>query len=161
MKDLLSRYSASEILFFCAVLAIAIKEFVQLYDWFRARIKQHFDAEYNDKKDHAKIDKFEEEKVKIDGSLSAINEAIVKINKRIDMLIDSDKERIKSEITKQHHYFVEIKHCIDYHSMSCLEKQFEIYGKEHGNSFVEDLMNEIRALPKRPICDDENNRDSE
>lgn len=148
MKDLLSRYSASEILFFCAVLAIAIKEFVQLYDWFRSRIKQHFDVEYNDKEDHAKIDRFEEERDKFNEALDDIRKSLRQTNERIDMLIESDKESIKSEITKQHHYFVEQKKCIDYHSMDCLEKRFAVYEKEHGNSFVEDLMNEIRALPK-------------
>lgn len=151
MKDLLSRYSASEILFFIAVLAVAIKELIQLYDWFRGRLRQHFDVEYKDEKDHEKIDKFEEEKEQFNDALSEIRESLNKTNQRIDMLIDSDKENIKFEITKQHHYFVEQKGWIDYLSMDCLEKRFSIYEKEHGNSFVLDLMQELRALPKSPV----------
>ena len=37
--------------------------------------------------------------------------------------------------------------------MECIEKRFAIYEREHGNSFVKGLMNEIRALPKRPPAD--------
>lgn len=39
---------------------------------------------------------------------------------------------------------------IDDYSMECLERRFLIYQHEHGNSFVEGLMDEIRALPKQP-----------
>lgn len=69
------------------------------------------------------------------------------------MLIESDKEDIKAFITGQHHYFIYGKGWIDDYSMECLEKRFAIYEREHGNSFVEGLMNEIRALPKRPPAD--------
>lgn len=165
MNELLSKYTVSEIIVFIAFLAVAIKESIQFIDWFWERIKKHFDQDYNKKEEHTKLenkikdlDRFFEEKEKFDNALFAINEAISKTNERIDMLIDSDKESIKFEITKQHHYFVDNKGWIDYRSMDCLEKRFAIYEKEHGNSFVKDLMDEMRALPKHPFCDEIDNK---
>ena len=71
------------------------------------------------------------------------------------MLVESDKESIKAYITERHHFFVQERKWIDYHSMDCLERRFAIYEKEHGNSFVEDLMNDLRQLPKMPIDQNE------
>lgn len=162
MKELLSRYSVSDIVIFIVFVAIAAKEFVQLIDWFTARIKQHFDAEYNEKDDRKKIEhridelgQLREDREGFEQALDEIRETLAKTNERIDMLIDSDKEGIKFEITKQHHYFVKEKGWIDYHSMDCLERRFAIYEKEHGNSFAKDLMEEMRALPKHPLRDDD------
>ena len=72
---------------------------------------------------------------------------------KIDMLISSDKDNIKSYITKEHHIFVYQKGWIDDYSLDCIERRFQHYKDEGGNSFVEDLMNELRELPKRPPQD--------
>ena len=66
------------------------------------------------------------------------------------MLIESDKEDIKSYVTERHHHFAYEQGWIDDYSLECLERKFVIYRHEHGNSFVEGLMDEIRALPKQP-----------
>lgn len=60
------------------------------------------------------------------------------------------KESIKAYVTERHHFFVYEHGWIDDYSMECLERRFLIYQHEHGNSFVEGLMDEIRALPKQP-----------
>jgi hypothetical protein len=66
------------------------------------------------------------------------------------MLIESDKDDIKSFITKEHHYYVEQKKWIDKFSLDCIEKRYKHYKDEGGNSFIEDLMGELRKLPKQP-----------
>nr|DAP87437.1 MAG TPA: hypothetical protein [Caudoviricetes sp.] len=78
------------------------------------------------------------------------NNSVDKINDSIAMLIESDKESIKAYVTERHHFFVYEQGWIDDYSMECLERRFLIYQHEHGNSFVEGLMDEIRALPKQP-----------
>ena len=65
------------------------------------------------------------------------------------MVIDSDKDAIKAYITEKHHYFTE-KGWIDYQSLDVLEKRFKHYTDEGGNSFIEDLMEDIRKLPNQP-----------
>ena len=158
MKALLDNYSLTEIVIFVILFALAMKEAISLVDWFRARFKAQFEKDNQVKEEHEKLEdeindlnKFYEEKKKVDDGFEAINKAIALINESIAMLIDSDKESIKAYITERHHHFVYDRGWIDDYSMDCLERRFKIYEKEHGNSFVEDLMNELRGLPKRPL----------
>lgn len=157
MEELLSKYSLSDILIFIVLLFFAIKEMVNASDWIRDRIKKINDKDLKAKKEHETLqeeiddlNKFYDEKKKIDENFIKLNEAINKINDKIEILTESDKEDIKAFITNQHHHFVYEQEWIDDYSMECLEKRFAVYEKEHGNSFILGLMNEIRALPKRP-----------
>lgn len=160
MKDLLANYSLSEVVLFLIIAAIAIKELIQLIDWFKCRVKNAYDKDHEAQEEHEKLEneiedlnKLYDEKKIVDEGFKKFEEAFKKVNDQIEMLIESDKEDIKSFITVQHHYFVYEKHWIDDYSMECIEKRFAIYEREHGNSFVKGLMNEIRALPKRPPAD--------
>ena len=119
--------------------------------------KNHESAERN-KELQGELDnlnKLFDDRQKIDDTFAKIDCTFEKINDRIDMLIESDKEGIKSYITEKHHFFVYTQEWIDDYSMECLERRFSVYKQEHGNSFVEGLMNEIRALPKQPPETDE------
>lgn len=160
MEELLTRYTLSDILIFIVLLFFAIKEMVNASDWIKDRIKKISDKNFNERKEHETLkeeiddlNKFYDEKKKIDASFAKLNDAINKINDKIELFTESDKEDIKSFITNQHHHFVYGQEWIDDYSMECLEKRFAIYEKERGNSFVLGLMNEIRALPKRPPVD--------
>lgn len=158
MKDLLANYSISEIIVFIVLLALAVKELITLIDWIKDRMKKWFDKGYKAREEHEEIREDIEElnssyskKEKTDNTtFNRINEKFEKIDRLIDMLVESDKENIKAYITEKHHFFVYEKKWIDDYSLECLEKRFAIYEREHGNSFVEGLMNEIRALPKIP-----------
>ena len=75
--------------------------------------------------------------------------ALEKMQKQIDLLIESDKDDIKAYITKEHHYFCYEKGWIDDYSLDCIEKRYGHYVEEKGNSFVKSLMIELRSLPKQ------------
>ena len=78
------------------------------------------------------------------------DEALQGLSKKIDMLVQSDRDDIKAYITKEHHKFCYDKGWIDDFSLDCLEKRFKHYADEGGNSFICSFMQELRALPKRP-----------
>lgn len=67
----------------------------------------------------------------------------------IQLLIDSDKDAIKAWITRCHHELIK-QGWVDDYMLECIEARFGHYQQENGNSFVEDLMKEIRALPHFP-----------
>lgn len=152
MGQLLAKYSITEIVVFLVILGFAIKELVTFFDWAHNRLRKTFDKE----------DEHEEIKEQLDTVVSRlndiethfntmINENRVKYNEMqqsIDLLIASDKDDIKAWITAQHHLFVYEYKCIDDYSLDCIEKRFAHYRDEGGNSFIELLMSEIRALPK-------------
>lgn len=155
--DFLSDFTFIEILVLIIIFVLAFKEGVFLFDWFKARIHKITKKTYEEKREHDKIEeeiedlnKFYDEKAVVDKEFEEANQRFEKIETLIEMLIESDKEDIKSFITLQHHKFVYEQEWIDDYSMECLEKRYAIYEREHGNSFVLGLMNELRALPKRP-----------
>lgn len=157
MELLFTKYSVSEIVLFIIILAIAIKELVNFIDWVKNRIKQVYDKDYetNDKEKKLEdrvneLEKFYDEKKIVDDTFLKIDKTFQSINKRIDILIESDKEDIKSYITRQHHYFVYEVKWIDDYSLDCIERRFNVYESENGNSFIKGLISEIRALPKQP-----------
>lgn len=155
MKDILANYSLSEIVVFVVLLMIAVKELISIVDWFKERARKVYDKDYNAKEEQERLENEIEDLSKLYDEKKNIDDTFDKINSLIEMLIESDKESIKAYITEKHHYFCYEREWIDDYSMECLEKRFAVYEKEHGNSFVKGLMNEIRSLPKQPPAEDE------
>ena len=165
MIELLETYSLSQIIVFIILCCLAIKETVTFYDWARIRVQQGYNKNLKEKEDKDKIQnrisditaffeekekRFNEKKEEMNASFIKINEQIDFLAKQINMLIESDKDNIKSYITEKHHSFCYERQWIDDYSLDCLEKRFKHYEDEGGNSFVESLMEEIRELPKHP-----------
>lgn len=156
MEELFTKYSLTEIILFIFVFATSLKGFFTLWDYFYDKIKRHFKEETEEEQDKIDITK---QLANISAQIENINaqhildrqELIKKIdetNATIGVLLASDKDDIKSWITEKHHYFCYECKCIDYQSLDCIEKRYRHYVDEGGNSYVADLMNEIRALPK-------------
>lgn len=64
-----------------------------------------------------------------------------------ELLIDSDRENIKSLLLSNYYRWTKIGK-IDLYTLNTLEEKFKKYKKENGNTFVEDLMKQMRSLPK-------------
>ena len=151
MEELLARFELTDIIIMLALLIVGAEKLIKAIDWLRARFRKSYDEENTLKEEVEDLNKFYEEKKVVDEGFAKVNARIDKICDLVDMLVESDKESIKAYITERHHFFVQERKWIDYHSMDCLERRFSIYEREHGNSFVEDLMNDLRQLPKMPI----------
>ena len=154
MLELLENFSLKEIILFIVILALAIKGIVEFIDWAAKRIKKGFKAEQLKANQSAHLDS------RLNGydeKIEDLNEKIGNLAEQIDYLIDntesligSNRDSIKSYITKEHHFFCYEQKWIDDYSLDCLEKRFSHYKKFGGNSFIEDLMEELRSLPKVP-----------
>ena len=164
MLELLGAYTLQEIAIFIVMLALAIKGIVDFYDWGATKLKNHYSAEHVEEEKDKTLADLSIQMKDLSVELKEMKSAIIEISdfrqysieqnndqsEKIDMLIESDKDSIKAYITEKHHHHVEEKQWIDKYTLDCLERRFECYKKEGGNSFIEDLMNEIRALPKQP-----------
>lgn len=155
MEELLARFELTDIIIMLTLLIVGAEKLIKAIDWLRARFRKSYDDEHTLKEKVEDLNKFYEEKKVVDEGFAKVNARIDKICGLVDMLVESDKESIKAYITERHHFFVQERKWIDYHSMDCLERRFAIYEREHGNSFVEDLMNDLRQLPKMPIDQNE------
>lgn len=154
MKDLISTYSWQDIMLFLITFALAVKGLVSFYDWGHDRLKKAFSKE--DAQEH-EIDSIQDQIDENKKGYASLKEGQIKLQEqfqdlidKVNLLIDSDKDDIKSFITERHHHFCYQEEWIDDYSLDCIERRFKHYTDEGGNSFVEDLMNEIRALPKHP-----------
>ena len=161
MLELLNNYSLTEIIIFLVLFSLALKGVVSFWDWGVDRLRKIFNKESKKEKEKELLDnhiKQSSEQVKqILSQQEQIMSEILDMKNVINLLINSDKDDIKSWITQQHHYFCyELKYIDDY-SLDCIEKRYSHYRDEGGNSFIEDLMKEIRNLPKVSVIRQENN----
>lgn len=149
--DLISQYSIGEIIVFLVMLFLSFKQIVEFIDWVKGKIE---------KRDKKQLNQYQEEKdlyKEIEYFKEYVQQSqkyLSKMQEQIDLLIESDKDAIKAYITKEHHHFCYEQKWIDDYSLDCLEKRFGHYVEEHGNSFIESLMTELRNLPRREPDDE-------
>lgn len=152
--SVLKDFPISEILLCIVGVLVLVKWIIEYFDWGHKRTKNKYDQEAERKKNiediNEKLNQNSEDIKMLIEMQKQQNEKIEQQNLRIELLIDSDKDDIKAFITEKYHYFVEVKGWIDDYSLDCLERRFQHYKDENGNSFVADLMSEIKRLPKHP-----------
>lgn len=154
MLDLIQNFSIEEIVAFIVIFALAIKGVVDFIDWARKKVRKGFKAEHLKSNQSAQLDVrlngYDEKIEGLNEKIGALAEQIDYLIENTESLIDSNRDAIKSYITKEHHFFCYEQGWIDDYSLDCLEKRFAHYNKFGGNSFIEDLMEELRDLPKVP-----------
>lgn len=142
MLELLQNYTVAEIISFIILFSLAIKAIISFLDWAKERLFKFFRKE-------EKGNSLDDTLSKIIESQEQLSKEIKKINDTIEILIHSDKDDIKSFITKEYHLFMG-QGWIDDYSLDCIEKRYKHYIDEGGNSFIGQLMVEIRKLPHQP-----------
>lgn len=146
MKDLLQTFTIEQIILFIVILAAAVKGVVTWIDWAREKLNRKLEKEKS-------RDEFRKDVDEIKASIGKINSKLDNMTGSIDLLMASDKDDIKAYITREHHYFCYELGYIDDYNLDCIEKRYSHYVNEGGNSFVADLMKEIRALPKKSVAE--------
>lgn len=142
MENLLKTFTIEQIILFTVLLAAAIKGIVTWTDWANQKLNNKLSQKQNE-------DDFKKDMNTLKTTVTTINEKIDNMASLIDLLMISDKDEIKAYITREHHYFCYDLGYIDDYNLDCIERRYALYVKEGGNSFVEELMKDIRALPKK------------
>ena len=152
MDEILTQYSITEILVFLFVLIASIKTTLNSMEYLWERINKIFKKQQKDIEQQEDFTKHVQESEKQIKELYDLHtkteENLNRIIDSMQLLINSDKDDIKAWITEKHHYYCYEKKHIDDYSLDCIEKRYTHYRNEGGNSFVEDLMKDIRRLPK-------------
>lgn len=144
MENLLKTFTIEQIILFTVLLAAAIKGIVTWTDWANQKLNNKLSQKQNE-------DDFKKDMNALKTTVTTINEKIDNMTSLIDLLMISDKDEIKAYITREHHYFCYDLGYIDDYNLDCIERRYALYVKEGGNSFVEELMKDIRALPKKHL----------
>lgn len=144
--DLLNQFDIKTIFIVALLLFFAIKEIIQTIDYFKKRKKNEYKEISGNDKRLEELEKGRQENRK---SIENISCDIQTVKQSVELLIESDKNDIKAWITEKHHYFIR-QGWIDDYSLDCIERRFKCYQREGGNSYVEELVNEIRKLQHFP-----------
>lgn len=154
MLEFLKTYSISDILIFLVMFALAFKGVITFWDWGVERLRKIFNKEYEEKNSKTAIQKLINSNAaqmkELMEKQDTIIEEVKNIKSDIKLLTDADQADIKAWITEKHHLFCYEKKYIDDYNLDCIEKRYHYYTLEGGNSFIADLMKEIRQLPKQP-----------
>ena len=150
LELLITQYTLPTI-FVGGIVFIAIfKEIVKFINWFKKMIIEPIQHRAEEKQ------QYEERLARTEALTTALlnknaeqDKDLKAIHDAIKLLIDSDKDSIKAWITECHHRLME-QGWVDDYTLSCIEARYDHYTKENGNSFVQDLMTDIRSLPHFP-----------
>lgn len=135
MLELLASYSVGQILVFIVIFAFALKEFFNVFDFFKDKAKLWLTGE--------------QEKEKNSVSLQQLAEKMDKITERLELLTESDKDDIRGWIVEKRNYYVEHPdEKIDNFIMDTIEKRYQHYRDEGGNSYISNMMEELRNMAK-------------
>ena len=163
MEHLLERYNITDIIVFIVLLAAAFKGVVDFIIWGKNNIKKVLDKEHANRTNanniNNKISANEERIKKLEENQIEINKTLQKLNNKIDILVESDKDDIKSFLTRNHHYYCYTQKWIDDFTLDCCEKRYRHYKDEGGNSFISGFMDDLRSLPKMPPGTSDSNQE--
>lgn len=140
--QLLKQFDITTFLTFTIVLALAAKGVIIFFDWVKERLMKMFNKQT---KKQRQIEQLQQQ----EKSIKELKSNMKSIQSKMNLLIESDKDDIKAWITEKHHFYCYQQKYIDDYTLDCLEKRFSHYEVEGGNSFVHNLMEELRALPKK------------
>lgn len=151
MIELFQQYSLGTIIGVLVLSAVAIKEVVTFMEWVWGKLKKQFNKETEIQDEHKKIyEDIQQHNKQIEMLIKnqgIMKDGMDKLQDSINLLLESDKDDIKSWITEKHHYFCYQKRCIDDYSLDCIERRYKHYLDEHGNSYIANLMEDIHQLP--------------
>ena len=135
MIELLGAYSIKDIIIFIFMIAVAIKEARQLWIYYKKVRDENYK---NDHKDETQ-----------DEYIKKNQQTIEKLSKSMTLLIESDKDGIKAWIVSKYHQFKEHPEQLDDIEWDLLNKRFNHYKDQGGNSYIEDLMTIMEQIYKK------------
>ena len=135
MIELLGAYSIKDIIVFIFIIAVAIKEARQLWLYYKKARDENYE---NDHKDENQ-----------DECIKKNQQTIEKLSKSMALLIESDKDGIKAWIVSKYHQFKEQPEQLDDIEWDLLNKRFNHYKDQGGNSYIKDLMTIMKKKKKK------------
>ena len=138
MSELLKNFDITTILLVLFMTAVAIKEVFELYHYFYDKI-------------YGKYEKQDNEKDTIDNlstTLASVLQQVKDIDKKINLLQESDKDAIKSWIVGLYHKYKENPKELGAMQMDLLERRYGHYKDQGGNSYIDQLVEGLRTIYK-------------
>lgn len=155
ISGLFATYSIEAVIIFVIMVLLAVKFVWELVVWFRDKIKYGFTKQ---RETEEMTEDFKAEFRKLNDRLDTVEERFNKIdksnentNRRLSFIEERQQENTKSFLIDAHHKFCYQIKAIDDINLQSIERRYMYYKAAGGNSFIDQLMQEIRALPRTTV----------
>ena len=121
-------------------------------DRLEKRIEKMDDRLDKEEREHDKLIK------EMNDKINNLTTDLKNVDDSMGKIIDSNQGTIRSFIINEYHKWMELQY-IDVYSLSVIEDRYEVYRSFNGNTFVKDLMVQMRQLPSKPKIVNEKGED--
>ena len=136
MVQFFQQYTIEVTIIFLFMFGTALKQGYELVQYFRNKTVDHVD----------KIREQEEALEQVIKNMQQQQKQLQSITDKIDELLVSDKDSIKSWIVMLYKQYKKDPSGLDSMQMDLLERRFSHYKQEGGNSYIDNLMQELREI---------------
>lgn len=136
MVQFFQQYTLEATIIFLFMFGTALKQGYELVQYFRNKTVDHVD----------KIREQEEALEQVIKNMQQQQKQLQSITDKIDELLVSDKDSIKSWIVMLYKQYKKDPSGLDSMQMDLLERRFSHYKQEGGNSYIDNLMQELREI---------------
>lgn len=136
MVQFFSKYSLQFTIVFLFMFGVACKQFYEVYDFFKNKTVQQ-------------VDKVRDEKELLTWlvqEVKGLKDQLQQITEKLDSLLVSDLDGIKSWIVMLYKQCKKDPSILDSMQMDLLERRYKHYKNEGGNSYIDNLMQELREI---------------
>lgn len=139
MENLLNTFDFKTIMLVLFLVAVGVRELIQLYRYFRMRIYGKFEMQDTEKETMNNMEK----------SMQSVLLELKDIDKKLTLLQVSNRDSIKSWILMSYQKYKENSAQLDSMQMDLLERRYQHYKDQGGNSYIDEIMDELRAIYKK------------
>lgn len=155
VASLFEQYSIETLILTVIMLGLAVKAVSELIDWFSRKIESHFSgqtAEERHKEDVKQcLEDVREQLKELGQSIGVLTQRMDSLETQTKINIERLQENSRSYIIDKHHMFCYEVKGIDDYNLQSIERRYLYYKQAGGDSFIDDLMEEIRELPRLSI----------
>lgn len=139
MENLLNTFDLKTIILVLFLVAVGARELIQLYHYFQMRIYGKFETQDNEKETMNNMEK----------SMQSVLLELKDIDKKLTLLQVSNRDSIKSWILMSYQKYKENNAQLDSMQMDLLERRYQHYKDQGGNSYIDEIMEELRSIYKK------------
>ncbi len=139
MENLLNAFDFKTIMLVLFFTAVGARELIQLYRYFHIRIYGSFEKQENAKDTMVQMEK----------SMQSVLMELKDIDKKLSLLQVSNRDSIKSWILMSYRKYKEDNTQLDNMQMDLLERRYQHYKDQGGNSYIDEIMEELRTIYKK------------
>lgn len=152
IQDLLSQHSLESIILLVLMVAFSMKGIIDLRNFFAShfeqRVKDRTKLDEQNKQLAQQVELLMKSQENLTAEVKDLHQRLDTIERTISRIMERNQEQARSWIIDKHHQYCYNEQKITDQELEAIERRYLYYKSEGGNSYIDTLMNDIRALPR-------------